>query len=76
MAGEPLSLPDSEVSILDSELCKRRALTGGVRAVEGGEFFNEDAGRPAVRDDVMHDQEKHMVLGRETPQCGTQQWAS
>jgi hypothetical protein len=70
---EPLSLPGGEVSILDGQLCERGGATFRESLIEGGDFFDEDAHRPPVTDDVMHRPQQHMIFFRKPHYTGSHQ---
>jgi len=61
IALEPITLPDSEVSILNREIRERRSVTGGKCSVKRIEFVMKDPGRPAVGDDMVHGKEKDEI---------------
>ncbi|OEZ49229.1 hypothetical protein DUGA6_62980 [Duganella sp. HH105] len=61
-AAEPLALPVREVGVLDRQFRQRRWPLLHIRRVQRRHFLHQDAGRPAVRDDVVHRQQ-HDMLG-------------
>ncbi len=72
--GAP-ALPGREVAVLDGEVGQRRGAPGTERRVEGGEFGDEDAHRPAVGDQVVHGQREDVVVGPQPQQAEAQQRA-
>ena len=62
VAREPPALPDSEVGVLESQLGQRAGVSLDERRMKGGDLAHEDAHRPAVRDDVVHDEQENVLF--------------
>ena len=78
-AAKPLPLPLGVVGVLDgqgrqdrAQVLSRMPHAGGI---EGGEFVEEDAHRPAVRGDVVGGEEEDVVVFGQFEQPGAQQRA-
>src|SRR5690349_13533349 len=74
LAAQPFALPLGVVHVLN-----RQRLEPGVpallrRGIRRAELTREDSGRPGVKDDVVHDEHEHVVVGRELEQTGTPEW--
>ena len=76
LAGQPPSLPDGEVGVLQRQLKEGRWPAGREGRIEGRELPDQNGGGPAVRDDVMQGQENRVVLLAEPQQPGAQQRAA
>ena len=70
---KPTALPEGEVRVLDGQRRERRRLAVRERPVERRELAQEDAGRPAVGDDVVHGRRQHVALRAGGQQQGPQQ---
>ena len=70
---KPTALPEGEVRVLDGQRRERRRLAVRERPVERRELVQEDAGRPAVGDDVVHGRRQHVALRAGGQQQGPQQ---
>ena len=66
-AAQPLPLPVGVVGVLDRQLGELPGPPFGERAVDRGELAVQDAGGPAVADDVVH-VEHHQVIRGVQPQ--------
>ncbi len=55
-------LPEREIGEIERQRRERRGEPARERAVEGRHFAHEDADRPAVRDDVVHRDEEHVLV--------------
>ncbi len=73
LAGQPLPLPVRVVAELHRQF--GQPVRGAVRVpgVQRVEFAVQDVERPAVADDVVHDQGQHMLVRRGAHQQGAQQ---
>jgi hypothetical protein len=60
--AQPLSLPHSEVGILDTQLGKRTWFSASQAVIDFGKFPKEDSCRPTVKYDVMDCEEKCMLI--------------
>jgi hypothetical protein len=69
LAAQPAALPSGEVGVLDRQLRQRRRLPRSESGVERRQLTDQHAHRPAVRDDVMHVDQHHLV------RCGKAQHA-
>ena len=68
-----LALPDGEVQIVVFQSRRRRARATGLRVVESPQLANQDAGGPAVRDDVVQADEQDVLQRRQSQQGDAQQ---
>ena len=53
-------MPKGEVGVLNWQLGQGKAITRRERFVKGGELAIEHTHRPAIKDDVVNHQEKHV----------------
>ena len=60
--GEPLALPDRIVGVLNRQFGKRRWMARQVRRIAAFELPEQNADRPAIRDDVMHVDQQQMRM--------------
>ncbi|HEV2764297.1 MAG TPA: condensation domain-containing protein, partial [Pyrinomonadaceae bacterium] len=73
LASQALALPDGEVGVLYRQLRQRGPRALLERAVERGYLPDEDAHRPAVRDDVVHRQKDDVLVLREPQEPDAQE---
>ena len=59
---QPLALPRGKVGILNLQFRQPRRRAALMRFVESSNFLHQHAHRPAVADDVVHGEEKLMLL--------------
>ena len=59
---QPFPLPGCKVRVLNRERRQRRFTAGCVRRVKLGEFLAQYSHRPAVGDQVMHDQQENVLF--------------
>src|SRR5689334_3797329 len=72
---EPVTMPDRVVGILHGERWQRGGGTAGFGFVQGGEISEQHAPRPAVRGDVMEDDEENVVVLGEAYERSSEHWA-
>ena len=70
---QPLALPDREIGVLDGQLGQRGGLPLDEGGVERCQLVPENPHRPAIADDVVHDQQQDVLVVLEAQQCGAQQ---
>ncbi len=73
LARQPLALPHRVVRVLDGKPLKRRLHAARECFVERAQLADEDARRPAVRDDVVHREEQRMLPAAQPQQGRAQQ---
>ncbi|KYF88473.1 hypothetical protein BE20_22845 [Sorangium cellulosum] len=61
--GEPATLPDRVVDVLDRQRRERIGLAASQGAIERGQLAEQDPHGPAVGGDVMHHQMQDVVVG-------------
>src|SRR4051794_5417227 len=71
---EPLPLPERVIRILYREILEGGRLVLHERRIELTQLVVENAQRPAVGDDVVHGQQKNMLIGGQSQQRGSPQW--
>lgn len=64
-ALEPVTLPDGEVRVLDGQLRQGRRETAEEGFIEHRQLVEEQAERPAVRDDVVDVHQQQVLTGSE-----------
>ena len=75
VAGQPFALPLCKVRILNRQLREQRVLLRRESFIERGYFTHQHAHGPAVGNDVMHDQQRHVLGLTQAQQCRAQQWS-
>ncbi|MNF47331.1 hypothetical protein D3C84_285230 [compost metagenome] len=71
----PLPLPHRVVGVLHRQRRQLRRLPLTVGGIQGDQFVDHDAHRPAVGDDVVQGNDQRMVIGRQAQQLDPQQRA-
>ena len=69
-AGQPFALPDRKVRVLDGQLRQRRRCPLTERAVQGRQLVEQDAHRPAVRNDVVQIHQQRVLPRGDAEQGG------
>ena len=67
LALHPLVFPRREVAVLHRQFGQRRRFAFGERTKQRGQLANQDVLRPAVRHDVVQEDEHHVVIRRQVP---------
>src|ERR1700728_1774404 len=67
-SGEPVALPDRVIRILDRQVRQRVDPAFAEGGIERAQLAFQDAGRPAVGNDVVQGDEEHMLALREPDQ--------
>ncbi len=76
VVGAAAALPVGVVGVLHRQRRQRACLRAEFGAVEVGEVAGEDAGGPAVGDDVVQGQRQHVLVVREPDQARVQEGAA
>src|ERR1044071_5774337 len=62
LVGQVTALPLYEVRVLERQVRQRGRLARPERGVDGRQFSDQHAYRPAVRDDVRHREEQYVLV--------------
>ena len=83
LAGQPLSLPQRIIGVLDGQFRQRRRLSRLKRAVKRDHLSHKDASGPGVACYVMRHEKQGVIVVADPEQCGAQhrpldevEWAS
>src|SRR5262249_3912305 len=71
LALKPLTLPCHIIDIAEPQLAGRRALAVAKTAIEHGQFAQDDAERPAIKNDVRSREDQEMMLRAQAQQQGS-----
>ncbi|MNK62151.1 hypothetical protein D3C87_813200 [compost metagenome] len=74
LAAQPAPLPYRVIRVLQGQRRQRIGLAVAERLIQRHQLMGQHAHRPAVRDDVVHRQQQHMVLIGQLHQPPTDQW--
>ncbi len=68
---EPFPLPFGVAHVLQRQRLELGLPALFRRRIRHGELMCEDSDRPGVEDDVVHDKNQHMIVGRYLEKTGT-----